>query len=197
MSSFTPDSELELLFGPEIIPTAVKEQLGSDLHMRPLAKTDHSRGHLSVLSVLTSAPEVSETQYTQAFDTMKLFKTYFTLVIVSRATDKIVGAGTVFIEQKFIRNLGKVGHIEDIVVDKSMQGRKLGLRIINALTEISEATGCYKTILNCNEDNAAFYQKCGYEKKEIEMVKYQILSTPATSATTTDTSATSTHIPRL
>ena len=32
--SFTPDSELELLFAPEIIPTVVKEQLGSDLHAR-------------------------------------------------------------------------------------------------------------------------------------------------------------------
>ena len=122
--------------------------------MRPLAKTDLSRGHLSVLTVLTSAPEVSETQYAQAFEAMQSFNNYFTLVIVSRATDKIVGAGTVFTEQKFIRNLGKVGHIEDIVVDKSMQGRKLGLRIINALTAISEAKGCYKSILNCSEDNA-------------------------------------------
>lgn len=122
--------------------------------MRPLAKTDLSRGFISVLTVLTSAPEVSETRYAETFDAMKSFNNYFTLVIVSRATDKIVGSGTVFIEQKFIRNLGKVGHIEDIVVDKNMQGRKLGLRIINALTEISETRGCYKTILNCSEDNA-------------------------------------------
>lgn len=122
--------------------------------MRPLARTDRSRGHLSVLSVLTSAPDVSDAEYAQTFDTLRSYKTYFTLVIVSRATDTIVGSGTVFTEQKFIRNLGKVGHIEDIVVDKSMQGHKLGLRIINALTEISEALGCYKTILNCNDNNA-------------------------------------------
>lgn len=56
-------------------------------------------------------------------------------------------------EQKFTRNLGRVGHIEDIAVDKSMQGRKLGLRIIQALTGISETTGCYKTILNCSDEN--------------------------------------------
>ena len=180
--------------------------------MRPLAKTDHSRGHLSVLSVLTSAPEVSESQYAQTFDAMKAFNNYFTLVIISRSTDKIVGAGTLFIEQKFIRNLGTVGHIEDIVVDKSMQGRKLGLRILNALTGVSEAKGCYKSILNCSSDNvgkshfllsslfsglmrlSGFYQKCGYEEKEVEMVKYQILATPATSA---DSSAKSAQSPRL
>ena len=121
--------------------------------MRPLAKTDRSRGHLSVLSVLTSVPDVPETQYAQTFDAMKSHNLYYTVVIVSRATDTIVGTGTVFMEQKFTRNLGKVGHIEDIVVDKSMQGHKLGMRIINALTGISEAMGCYKTILNCNDDN--------------------------------------------
>jgi len=127
--------------------------------MRPLAKTDLSRAHLSVLSVLTSAPDVSEVKYAQAFAAMQsCSNTYFTLVIVSRTTDTIVGAGTVFMEQKFTRNLGKVGHIEDIAVDKSMQGRKLGLRIINALTGISEALGSYKTILNCSDDNVGkFY----------------------------------------
>ena len=34
MPSFTPDSQLELLFAPDIIPKDVKEQLGPDLHVR-------------------------------------------------------------------------------------------------------------------------------------------------------------------
>ena len=43
--------------------------------------------------------------------------------------------------------------IEDIAVNKSMQGRKLGLRVIQLLSVISEGEGCYKTILNCSDDN--------------------------------------------
>ncbi|PPQ89825.1 hypothetical protein CVT25_007526 [Psilocybe cyanescens] len=192
MPSFTPDSELDLLFSPTLIPANVKAQLGSDLHMRPLAKTDITRSHLSVLSVLTSTSTLSESQYFQAFESLRACpNTYFTLVIVSRETDQIVGVGSVFLEQKFTRNLGKVGHIEDIAVDKSTQGRKLGLRIIQALSGISENAGCYKTILNCSDANirmcyltvlwqctdgwflfAAFYQKCGFEKKENEMARY-------------------------
>ena len=31
--------------------------------------------------------------------------------------------------------------------------------------------GCYKVILDCNEDNVTFYEKCGLIKKEIQMVK--------------------------
>lgn len=46
-----------------------------------------------------------------------------------------------------IHNLGKVGHIEDIAVAKDQQGKKLGLRIIQALDYISEKLGCYKVRL--------------------------------------------------
>lgn len=99
----------------------------------------------------------------------------------------MVATGTVFMEKKFLRGLGIVGHIEDIAVDKTQQGKKLGLRIIQALTGISEALGAYKTILNCSDNNirkptrpgtevlvqnfcTAFYEKCGFVKKENEMV---------------------------
>ena len=79
--------------------------------------------------------------------------TYYQIVVVDKASDEIVGVGCVFIEKKFLRGLGSVGHIEDIAVDKKQQGKKIGLRIINALTHISESSGCYKTILNCSDDN--------------------------------------------
>jgi glucosamine-phosphate N-acetyltransferase len=45
-----------------------------------------------------------------------------------------------------IHNLGMVGHIEDIAVAKDQQGKKLGLRIINALDAIAESVGCYKVM---------------------------------------------------
>lgn len=41
-----------------------------------------------------------------------------------------------------------VGHIEDIVVNKDQQGKKLGLRIIEALDFIAEKVGCYKVSLH-------------------------------------------------
>ena len=95
-----------------------------------------------------------ETAWVAQFDQQRTcINTYYTLVILDRASDKIVGVGCVFIERKFLRGLGSVGHIEDIAVDKKVQGKKLGLRIIQALTTISENSGCYKTILNCSDAN--------------------------------------------
>jgi GNAT superfamily N-acetyltransferase len=43
-----------------------------------------------------------------------------------------------------IHSLGMVGHIEDIAVAKDQQGKKLGLRIIQALDYVAEQVGCYK-----------------------------------------------------
>lgn len=179
MAAFTPDDQLELMFNPELIPAYVKAALPSDLHIRPLARSDYHRAHIPLLTVLTQAPDPGLSGYQATFDAqMTCPNTYYTLVIVSKPTDQIVGVGCVFIERKFLRNLGKVGHIEDIAVSKTMQGKKLGLRVIQALTGISESMGCYKTILNCSDENIPFYKKCGYEQKENEMAKYSTTSSP-------------------
>lgn len=71
-----------------------------------------------------------------------------------------------------IHNLGIVGHIEDIAVAKDQQGKKLGLRIIQALDFIAEKVGCYKTILDCSEANEGFYVKCGFRRAGLEMAHY-------------------------
>ncbi|EMD36433.1 hypothetical protein CERSUDRAFT_115443 [Gelatoporia subvermispora B] len=169
---YTPDAELDLMFPPEQIPADVKAALPQDLHIRPLASSDYRRGHLSVLSVLTVVTDPGEAAWVAQFNAMRAApRTYYSIVIVDHS-DKIVAVGTVFVERKFLRGLGTVGHIEDIAVDKSQQGKKLGLRIIQALSGISENSGCYKTILNCSDSNIPFYQKCGFEKKENEMAKY-------------------------
>lgn len=63
-----------------------------------------------------------------------------------------------------------MGHIEDIAVAKDQQGKKLGLRIIQALDYVAENVGCYKTILDCSEANEGFYVKCGFKRAGLEMV---------------------------
>ncbi|KAG6856874.1 hypothetical protein H0H87_012691 [Tephrocybe sp. NHM501043] len=172
-SLFTPDESLDLLFSPELISLEVKKAMHPSVHLRPLASTDYRRGHLQVLSVLTSAPDPGEEAWRAHFETLRASgRTYYAIVIIDKASDQIVGVGTVFLERKFQRGISYVGHIEDIAVDEKQQGKKLGLRIINALTYISENSGAYKTILNCSDKNIPFYEKCGYEKKENEMARY-------------------------
>jgi hypothetical protein len=56
----------------------------------------------------------------------------------------VVAAGSVIVERKFVHLNGLVGHIEDIAVDANQQGKKFGIKIIEALKYIGENTGCYK-----------------------------------------------------
>lgn len=75
-------------------------------------------------------------------------------------------------EKRSIHSLGNVAHIEEIAVRKEHQGKKLGLKMLNALSSVAENVGCYKSILGCSEENAPFYVKCGFEKKGRIMGQY-------------------------
>ena len=94
---------------------------------------------------------------------------YKIVVIEENATKQIIGAGTIFTEMKFIRDAGLCGHIEDIVVTQKLRGKSLGLRMIKLLGKIGVANKCYKVILDCEDKNVAFYEKCGYIRKGAEM----------------------------
>ena len=66
----------------------------------------------------------------------------------------LAGIGTIFIEQKIIHLMGKVGHIEDVVISKKYRGYGIGKILINYLTEYSREKGCYKVILNCSDEKS-------------------------------------------
>ncbi|KAA1472613.1 glucosamine 6-phosphate N-acetyltransferase [Dentipellis sp. KUC8613] len=170
---FTPDDQLELTFPPELIPQQVRTELHKSFHIRPLATTDYHRGHLDVLRVLTHVTDPGEAAYRAQLSThLSAPSTYFTLVLIERARDRIVGVGTVFLERKFSRALGVAGHLEDVAVAKRVQGLGLGVGLVRALTGISERFGAYKTVGNCSDANIPLYKKCGAERRGNEMAKY-------------------------
>lgn len=71
-----------------------------------------------------------------------------------------------------IHNRGLVGHIEEIAIAKELQGRGLGLKMVQALDAVGMSVGCHKHILNCGPKNEPFYVKCGYHNSGTEMSRY-------------------------
>ena len=140
--------------------------------IRPIEKKDVNRDFYSLLGQLTHM-DVDKMDTYLTYDFLEnLDENHQILVIENEDTEEIVGAGTLFIEKKLIRNYGKVGHIEDIVVHKKTRGTGLGKKLIEKLTEESKKQGCYKCILDCSEENVPFYEKCSYVKKGIQMGIY-------------------------
>lgn len=54
----------------------------------------------------------------------------------------IIATATLVVELKFIRGCSKCGHIEDVVVDSTYRGHRLGLRVIEALMTAAQARDC-------------------------------------------------------
>ncbi|EEF33659.1 glucosamine 6-phosphate N-acetyltransferase [Ricinus communis] len=141
--------------------------------VRRLEISDKSKGFLELLQQLTVCDSVSDKEFEARFQEISSYgDDHLICVIEDEQSGKIIATGSVFIEKKFIRNCGEVGHIEDVVVDSTARGKQLGKKIITFLTDHAQSMGCYKVILDCSTENKSFYEKCGYRQKEIQMVKY-------------------------
>ena len=140
------------------------------MFFRKLNIDDYSNEYFNLLSQLTEVnpDKITRDMFSNFID--NLHENH--QIIVIERDNRIVASGTLLIENKLIHGISKVGHIEDIVVDKNFRGLGLGKDLINYLTEISIKEKCYKVILNCKEYNCKFYENCGFKRNEEEMVKY-------------------------
>lgn len=167
------------LFPSDLISHEIAASLPSTYTIRALRKSDYALGFLDCLRVLTTVGDISESQWNERYDWMSTQGKggYYLLVIEDRG--RIVGTGALIVERKFIHQLGLVGHVEDIAVAEDQQGKKLGLKIIQALDFIAQRVGCYKCILDCSEANEGFYVKCGYKRAGLEMARYYSATAPS------------------
>ncbi|OAY74275.1 putative glucosamine 6-phosphate N-acetyltransferase 2 [Ananas comosus] len=146
---------------------------GVPVPIRRLEMGDHAKGFVELLGQLSSCPELTEADFGARFaDLAALGDDHLVLVAEDPRSGRIVATGSVFVEKKFIRGCGKVGHIEDVVVDKAARGRRLGQRVIRRLADHARAIGCYKVILGCNPDLRSFYVECGFVEKDVQMALY-------------------------
>lgn len=74
----------------------------------------------------------------------------------------LLACASLFIIEKIHTN--PVAQIEDVVVDKNVRNNGYGKVMIDYIINyVKENTKCYKIVLNSNEDNLKFYQKCDFE----------------------------------
>lgn len=168
MSTSTQHTESSL-FDPSLLPEYSMKEIPHGYNIRPIQATDYERGVLDVLRVLTTVGDITKEEFNELWKYWnKHNDTYFNIVITS-PKGQVVAVGTLVLERKIIHQCGLVGHIEDIAVAVSEQGRKLGFHIIHALTHIAKSQGAYKVILDCSDHNVPFYEKCGFSDVGREM----------------------------
>lgn len=133
----------------------------NSITIRKLQKEDLWNGFLHTLDSLREASTIDVKTAEKIFN--KINSNSDHIIAVAEMEGKIVGSTTLLIETKFIHNGGKVGHIEDVVVDKEHQKKGIGEKIVIYLLGIAKEQGCYKTILDCADEVKPFYEKLGFK----------------------------------
>ncbi len=139
----------------------------ADVTIRKLEEKDLFRGFLTSLDSLKKASDLNEDKAKDVFNKIKSNPNHLVFVVI--LDDKVVGSTTLLIEPKFIHQGGKVGHIEDVVIAKEVQGSGIGEKLINFILDYAKKNDCYKTILDCSDDVKPFYEKIGFKKHSNSM----------------------------
>lgn len=139
----------------------------SETIVRKITESDLNNGFLESLDSLRLTSNIDKNKARQILQNIN--KNPDHVIFVAVQDDKVIGSTTLLIEQKFIHNGGKVGHIEDVVVSKQFQSGGTGAKIIRTVLEYAKSQGCYKTILDCDDSVKGFYEKLGFVRHSNEM----------------------------
>lgn len=144
----------------------------NNIQIEELSDTDDYKQYCTLLQQLTiiNPDNITEKNF---IEHLKIIKSNpYHKILVAKINNRIIGSTTVIIEPKFIHNLSKVAHIEDVVVDVNNRCNGIGTLLMKKAIDISKQYGCYKIILDCSDKNINFYGKLGFSKKETQMALY-------------------------
>lgn len=147
-------------------------QLDDNLCLRYIECTDFDKGYLPLMNQLSSVDpdKITKSQFCTFVN--DLSSKHKVIVIEDMTKNKIIASMTMLLEDKLIHNMGRVAHVEDVVVDTSYRNRSLGKRFIEHALGVAQTNQCYKIILDCSCENMTFYEKCGLSCKGVQMSTY-------------------------
>lgn len=138
--------------------------------IREIQLADLKKGFFDTLSSLSHVGNIAD-QNDRAEKILSEIKSYpfYTIFVAVKEDNQLIGSITILIEQKFIHNGGKVGHIEDVVTRKEYEGMGIGKALVLKALDFAKENRCYKVILDCSKSNVEFYKKIGFKEHEVSM----------------------------
>ncbi len=130
--------------------------------VREIRGADLQNGFLESLDALRTASDLDPVEARGILSSILANPNH--RIFVAEMDGRIVGSTTLLIEQKFIHGGGMVGHIEDVAVADGMQGMGVGRMLIGFALDYARGRGCYKTVLDCQDDVRGFYERLGFSR---------------------------------
>ena len=130
--------------------------------IREIIKSDLNDGFFSLLAQLSGRVTSYDADYLwNEYTKNSNHRTFVDEVKEAGKSASIIVTSSVLIENKFLHCGSRVGHIEDVVVDRDARGTGLGQKIVEHCIDYCRDAGCYKVILDCSNKNVPFYINCG------------------------------------
>lgn len=134
-----------------------------DMHMYNLP-VQMCKQYVELLSQLTDYKySTDEKELKESYDEIHKQNS---IILTVCYRDKMFASAKLLIETKFGQS---VGHIEDVIVDKTVRHKQFGTKMIKELIKIAKEHKCYKVVLECKTGLDIFYKKSDFENSGISM----------------------------
>jgi len=122
-----------------------------------------------LLNQLTETPVLEANTYLAIINNLTEWHKIF--VCMYNYNNKVIPIGiiTLLIEQKLIHGGAKIGHIEDLVVEKNFRNLKIGKKLLNHCIDYAKNKECYKVILDCHQCLENYYTVNHFHRSGIQM----------------------------
>ncbi|OMJ73979.1 hypothetical protein SteCoe_27190 [Stentor coeruleus] len=138
--------------------------------IRNLSEDDFRKGFNELMTVLDTEAQLDEEGFIEYCSNIrKMPDEYMHIVAEETLSGRIVASASVMIERKYLRTGGKVGHLEDLIVNPSFRKQGLGKKILDILITRAREKGCYKVIISAVHDSSEYFEKNGFKKKGLNM----------------------------
>ena len=128
---------------------AIKEMTKTDL--------DSMDSFFTTLSNLTDAPKQTREKTENLL--MEINEQWNKIFTAITTEGEIIWALMLMIEQKMIRWGTKVGHIKNVVTREGFEWNGVGKALMNVAIQEAKNCGCYKIILDCDNELTWYHKK--------------------------------------
>ena len=131
------------------------------MSIRLLEKEDYHKKYLELLNQLRPLDIYDFETFEKIYEIIDNYDNHSIFVIEN--DNLIVGTVTLVLETKFIYEGDKLGHIEDLVVDRNYRKMGYGGKLIDYCIDYCKKNNCRKIALCSRNNSQEFYYKKGYD----------------------------------
>ena len=143
-----------------------------DLTIAPISRNSltwlTSADFFKLYAQLTECTQLDDSKFEAWFNEL-INNPLFVLFGVTKGSEDaprvaLIGTACLYVQSRYYRDGAKSATIEDVVIDEQYRGQGVGSRLVSTILEYAREKKFYKVSLLCSDENAHFYEQCGFKR---------------------------------